>query len=147
MKTTIISFFGRDLNKLREEISSYKDESSLWIVRGEVSNSAGNLALHIIGNLKHFIGATLGNTGYARQRDLEFSTKNVPREELLKAIEETIYIVEETLIAIPEEDYEKNFPLEKHGEVISIGHMLLHLLTHLNYHLGQVNYHRRLIES
>src|SRR3954469_3247393 len=124
MKTTLINIFGRDLNKLREEISLYKNEASLWIVKGGISNSAGNLALHLVGNLNHFIGATLGNTGYVRQRDLEFSTKNIPRGELISRIENTIYTVDDTLLKLSEEDLQKTFPLDKHGEVVSTGFML-----------------------
>jgi hypothetical protein len=143
----LIKIFGRDLNKLREEISLYGDESNLWIVKGDISNSAGNLCLHLVGNLNHFIGATLGKTGYVRTRDAEFSTKNVPRKQLIELVEKTILTVEKSLIGLTEEELQKDFPLEKHGEVVRTDFMLLHLLTHLNYHIGQINYHRRLIEA
>ncbi len=63
-------FFERDIIKLKEEIVLYKDETNLWKVENKISNSAGNLCLHLIGNLNHFIGATVGNTGYVRQREL-----------------------------------------------------------------------------
>lgn len=145
--TALAEFFERDLNKLNEEIASYKQETDLWIVRQEISNSAGNLCLHLIGNLNHFIGATLGQTGYVRERDLEFSQKNIPRTDMLEAIDRVIPIVKGTVSKLSTADLEKEFPLEKHGQVITTEYMLLHLLTHLNYHLGQVNYHRRLIAS
>ncbi|MDB5228043.1 MAG: hypothetical protein JWN78_2236 [Bacteroidota bacterium] len=141
----LINIFGRDLDKLREEISLYKNENDLWIVKDGINNSAGNLCLHLIGNLSHFIGATLGNSGYIRNRDLEFSSKNIPREEMIRSIEKTILIVESTLSKISPEDLQKNFPLEKHGGIVTIEYMLLHLMTHLSYHLGQINYHRRLV--
>ncbi|MFI5220292.1 MAG: DinB family protein [Bacteroidia bacterium] len=141
----LIEFFERDLLKLKAEIESYTDENKLWIIKDSVSNSGGNLCLHIIGNLKHFIGATLGNTGYVRQRDDEFALKNISRTELLKQLDETIAVINKTLPGLTEKDLMKNYPLEKHGKIVTTGHMLLHLLTHLNYHLGQVNYHRRLV--
>lgn len=147
LKSTLLEFFTRDLLKLKTEIAAYRDESALWVVRGEIANSAGNLCLHLVGNLKHFIGATLGQTSYVRQRELEFSDKNTPRQALLDAVDETIAIVENTVRGLSERDFDQNFPLEKHGQLVTTGHMLLHLLTHLNYHLGQVNYHRRLIEA
>ena len=93
MINQLINIFSRDLNKLKEEISLYKDENSLWIVKGDISNSAENLCLHLIGNLNHFIGATLGNSGYVRTRELEFSSKNCSREEMLKSVDQTIEIV------------------------------------------------------
>ena len=70
---TLIKLFKRDLGKLKEEVDSYQNEANLWIVTNDVSNSAGNLCLHLVGNLNHFIGAVLGDSGYVRQRDLEFS--------------------------------------------------------------------------
>ena len=146
LKESLLEIFERDLNKLKDEIGLYKDENSLWIVIKDISNSAGNLCLHLIGNLNHFIGATLGNSGYERNRESEFSLKNVPRKKLISDIEKTIEVVIKTIQKLSVEDFEKDFPLEKHGKIVKTDFMLLHLLTHLNYHLGQINYHRRLIQ-
>ena len=96
--------------------------------------------------LRHFIGATLGNTGYVRHRDDEFSLKNIPRQDLLMNIENCILMVNVALKALPEEDLVKDFPLEVFGRIVKTDFMLLHLTTHLNYHLGQINYHRRLLD-
>jgi hypothetical protein len=142
----LADFFERDMLKLKEEISLYKDETNFWKIENQISNSAGNLCLHLIGNLNHFIGATLGNTGYVRQRELEFSSKNIPRNELLSEIDKLFPIVVNTLKKLNEADFEANFPLEKHGLIVKTDYMLFHLLTHLNYHIGQINYHRRLLE-
>ena len=145
LKVVLLEIFERDINKLKDEINLYKDENSLWIVKGGISNSAGNLCLHLIGNLNHFIGAVLGNTGYVRNREKEFSAKNLTRKELNKEIEKIIDVVNKTLNNLSEKDFEADFPLEKHGKIVKTDFMLLHLLTHFNYHLGQINYHRRLI--
>lgn len=145
--STLTELFVRDLEKLKSEIQQYRDENALWVTGGEIANSAGNLCLHLVGNLNHFIGATLGYTGYVRQRELEFSQKNVPRQELLDAVEQTIDTVRESLGKLTEADLHERFPLEKHGQVVTTGYMLLHLQTHLNYHLGQINYHRRLLDE
>lgn len=146
MKTSIIHFFERDLTALKAEISLYKDENNLWITTEHIANSGGNLALHLIGNLNHFIGATLGNTGYIRKRDKEFSDKNIPREKLLSEIDKVLSIVKNTINNLSEEDLAKEFPLKKHNETVLTGAMLLHLIAHLSYHLGQINYHRRFVE-
>jgi len=148
LKESLLEIFERDLNKLKDEISQYKDENSLWIIKKEISNSAGNLCLHLIGNLNHFIGTALGNSGYVRDRDNEFSAKNISRAELISEIEKTIETITKTLKKLLTEDFEKDFPLEKHGIIVKTDFMLLHLITHFNYHLGQMNYHRRLtVES
>jgi len=144
-KGSLLEIFERDLNKLKNEISLYKDENSLWIVKKEISNSAGNLCLHLIGNLNHFIGAILGKTGYERNRENEFAAKNISSIKLISEIEKTIEVVCNTLNKLSAEDFEKDFPVQKHDKTVKTDFMLLHLLTHFNYHLGQINYHRRLI--
>ena len=146
VKEALLEIFERDLGKLKEEISLYTNENNLWKTEKQISNSGGNLALHLIGNLNHFIGATLGNTGYVRERDKEFSDKNIPVQKILNNIDATIIVVKNTLSNLTAEDFEKVFPLEKHGQIVKTDFMLLHLLAHLEYHLGQINYHRRLIE-
>ena len=146
LKQSLLEFFERDLIKLKEEINLYKYENSLWITKGEISNSAGNLCLHLIGNLNHFIGATLGNTGFVRDRDSEFALKNIPRKDLIAEIEKTIRVVMDTINKIPDGDFEKTFPLEKHGKTVTTENMIIHLFGHFNYHLGQINYHRRLVD-
>lgn len=145
LKNVLPEFFERDLNLLAKEIGLYQNESDLWIVRNEISNSAGNLCLHLVGNLNHFIGAVLGNTGYVRDRDNEFAAKGVPRAELLTQIEAVKAVVARTLDALTDAQMEQDFPIEKRGQVVKTDHMLIHLFGHLNYHLGQVNYHRRLV--
>lgn len=142
---TLTQLFERDLKRLANEISLYKDESHIWTVQKDISNSAGNLCLHLLGNLNHFIGATLGHTGYVRLRDDEFSLKNIPRQDLLLNISNCLIIVTETLQKLPEEDLAADFPIEVFGKKDSTEYMLIHLATHLSYHLGQINYHRRLI--
>jgi hypothetical protein len=146
LKETLIEIFERDLQNLTTEINLYKDEDNLWLVKEGISNSAGNLCLHLIGNLNHFIGTSLGNTGYVRHRDDEFSLKNIPRQDLLINIENCKLIVKETLVNLPEADLQKDFPLEVFNRTVKTCFMLVHLTTHLTYHLGQINYHRRLLD-
>lgn len=143
----IASFFNRDLDKLKEEVNLYRDEDKLWLTPPGISNCTGNICLHIIGNLNHFIGATLGHTGYIRHRDDEFALKNIPRQDILTNLDNTILIVRETLNKMNDDDLLKEYPLEKHNEKVTTGHMLVHLVWHLGYHLGQVNYHRRLLDK
>ena len=139
--------YERDLNKLREEIALYTSDDDLWKIEGEILNPAGNLCLHLSGNLKHFFGAVLGNSGYVRDRDAEFAKKNVPRSEMLADIDVTKNIVLSTLAELTEKDLDKPYPIEVFGHPMTTGFFLTHLATHLNWHLGQINYHRRLLAS
>ena len=100
----LLSLFKRDLEKLKEEINLYKTESNLWILEEGISNSSGNLCLHLVGNLNHFIGEGLGNTGYVRQRELEFSLKDVPKSQLIAQVDDTIAMVEEVLGKLSNDD-------------------------------------------
>lgn len=146
MLTNALSeIFERDLRKLAHEINLYENENDLWVVKGAIANSAGNLCLHLTGNLQHFIGAVLGQTGYVRDRDNEFATKGVSRTALLAEIDTTIGVVTRALNQLSPDQLEGDFPVKKRDEVVKTDYMLLHLLGHLSYHLGQVNYHRRMI--
>jgi hypothetical protein len=143
---TLRSLFSRDLLKLRAEIELYGIEENIWKIENNISNSAGNLCLHLIGNLNTYIGKEIGNTDYVRNRDLEFSLKDVPRNELLSKIDETILAVETALDKLAESDLTKEYPVLVWEEKTSMTYMLVHLASHLSYHLGQVNYHRRLLD-
>ena len=141
----ITAFFERDLNKVITEISLFKNENDIWKIKAGVLNSAGNLALHVIGNLNHFIGTTLGNTGYVRNRDEEFSLKDIPREALIADINDLKETIKNTLSKLSSADLENDFPIKIRDEVLSTQNMLIFLLAHLNYHLGQINYLRRML--
>lgn len=134
----------RDLETLRRELRAYPDERRIWTCPAGVPNSAGTLALHLCGNLQHFIGAQLGHTGYVRDRDAEFADRDVPLAELERAIDGTQAAIETTLTggAI---DLDAQYPLEVAGVRLSTRTFLLHLASHLAYHLGQIDYHRRLV--
>ncbi len=134
-----------NLNKLKEEISAFKNENDLWHTQGDVKNSPGNLALHLTGNLKHFIGAQLGNSGYVRNRDKEFSDKNIPREKILSGIDGAIEILNATLSKFTDDVLQKDYPILFLNKQHTTGEILFILYGHLNYHLGQINYHRRLL--
>ena len=137
----------RDLQKLKTEILSYTDESDLWKIDGDIKNSAGNLCLHLLGNLNNFIGAILGNTGYVRKRDDEFGLKNVPRDEMIKNIDVTIETVRNVLPQITDDTFKSEYPKVVLGRPMTTQEFMIHIYGHLNYHLGQVNYHRRLLTT
>ncbi|MDI6049693.1 DUF1572 family protein [Flavobacterium sp. XS2P24] len=144
---TLKTLFNRDLNQLKTEIESYQNESDIWKTQKGIANSAGNLCLHLVGNLNTYIGAEFGKTGYIRNRPLEFSLKDIPRAELLSKIKDTIVVVDNALNTISEEELKKEYPLLVFENKTSTEFMLVHLTTHLAYHLGQINYHRRLLKS
>ncbi|MGB7200733.1 MAG: DinB family protein [Pyrinomonadaceae bacterium] len=148
MLTEILTeLYERDLNKLKEEIELYADEADLWKTGGDIINPAGNLCLHLTGNLQHFFGAVLGGTDYVRDRDAEFSRKDVAKSELLADIDEAKNVVLATLEKLTEDDLAKPYPIEVFGGAMTTGFFLTHLATHLNWHLGHINYHRRLLAS
>ncbi len=137
----------RDLNSLKNEIFAFKTDAELWVIKGEIKNSAGTLSQHLCGNLKHFIGATIGLTGYVRNRDLEFSETGLTREELIKNIEEAIAAIKISLPKLNNADLEKVYPLPFLGKEVTNGELMLILQSHLAYHLGQINYLRRMISQ
>ncbi len=134
----------RDLRGLKRELEAYPNEADIWKVMPGVTNSAGNLALHMVGNLRHFIGAQLGHSNYKRDRDAEFKTKEMPRTELLKLIDMTIIGVDHTMPHVGAQALAAPYPLKIAEMTLTTGEFLLHLCVHLGYHLGQVDYVRRI---
>ena len=142
----LANFYERDLRKLIEEINLFENEEDLWKTAGSIRNSAGNLALHVIGGLNYLIGTLLAQTGYVRNRDQEFTMKGVDRNELLIQLEELIQMINKTLNSFTPEQMESAFPIEFDDAERSKSYVLTQLALHLNYHLGQVNYLRRMLE-
>jgi hypothetical protein len=140
----LVILFERDLSRVIDEIESYKSNALLWSVQDGINNSAGTLGLHLAGNLRYFIGSTLGDSEYERDRDFEFNGK-VSKTDLLSVLKTAQTEVNTTLKALSPEDVVKPYPLEVFGSEITTSQFLIHLYGHLNYHLGQINYHRRLI--
>jgi hypothetical protein len=138
----LANFYERDIRKLIEEINLFTQEEDLWKTKGSVKNSSGNLALHIIGGLNYLVGAKLANTAYTRDRDLEFSQKGVARKVLVTQLEEIIPMIREALRNI---NIDADYPIPFDDAIRSNGYVLMQLSLHLNYHLGQVNYLRRIL--
>ncbi len=146
MKNSLVQLFTRDLKRLQTEVQLYSDETILWEVDKDIKNSAGNLTIHLIGNLNHFIGAVLGNTGYIRQREKEFSDKHIPRKQLFDHIDEVKLVIERAILNLTQGDLQKIYSINIRKEEMTVQQFLIHLYGHLNYHLGQINYHRRLLD-
>lgn len=147
MIETLTSLFERDLNHLIREIESFSKEENLWLTPKDVNNSAGNLCLHLCGNLQHFIGAILGKSGYIRNRPYEFEAKDILKEELLSEISIAKSIVIKTIKNLTNNDLLKDYSQKEfNGEIRSIQFVLTHLHGHLTYHLGQISYYRRLLD-
>lgn len=138
--------YKKNLDALQLEIELYQAEKNIWATPGDINNSSGNLAMHIVGNLNHFIGSILGKTGYERDRDAEFSSQNVDRKTIIEEIMETKIMLDKVLSGLHEEDMTKRYPYEIGKDAFTNGQLLIYLLTHLTYHLGQVNYHRRMTD-
>ncbi|QHL86879.1 DUF1572 domain-containing protein [Nibribacter ruber] len=147
MITEFIQIFSRDLDKLTSEISEFREENDLWQTTGSIKNSAGNLCLHLVGNLRTYIGKNLGSDSYVRDREAEFTLMNIPKEKLLQQVEEAKRIVKATLGQMQEEALTETYPENVLGQEMTTGFFLMHLSAHLSYHLGQINYLRRALKQ
>jgi hypothetical protein len=145
MKEWIANVITRELKALRREIETYPSETDLWEVRPGITNPGGNLALHLAGNIQYYLGNVLGRSGYVRNRDAEFGDKDVPRAELLREIDNAIAAVEAGMNKLTEQDLAAPYPESVGGVRSTTGAFLAHFATHLAYHLGQVDYHRRIL--
>jgi len=146
LNSILANFYKRDIRKLIEEVNLFRNEENLWRTHGSVKNSSGNLVLHIIGGLNYLIGTTLAHTGYVRDREQEFIRKGVERKVLVTQLEELIPMISETVNALTQEKMEAEYPIFFDKPKTSTSYVLVQLLLHLNYHLGQVSYLRRILE-
>lgn len=142
---TAAAIFDRDLRTLARQIEAYADERDLWQVPPGIANSAGTLALHLTGNVQHYLGAVFGGTGYRRDRNREFADRNVSRAELLREVEAARAAVRAASDCAAEEQLAGDFREVVGGMRVNAGEYLVHLISHFTYHLGQVDYHRRIV--
>lgn len=147
MKEWLTNVIRRELHALRREVEAYPSDAGLWEVIPGIANPGGNLALHLAGNIQYFLGNVLGKTGYVRNRDAEFGSRDVPRKELLREIDNAIAAVTTGMSKISEADLAKPYPEAVGGVSSTTGAFLAHFATHLAYHLGQVDYHRRILSG
>ena len=145
MKAWIATVMTRELRALRREVESYPSDADLWRIVPGIANPGGNLVMHLAGNLQYFVGNVLGKSGYVRNRDAEFGDRDVPRDELLVEIDGAIAAVETGLARVSDADLAKPYPEPVGGVTSTTGAFLAHLAVHLAYHLGQVDYHRRIL--
>jgi hypothetical protein len=143
--SSVAAIVDRDLRTAARELEAYRDEHQIWQMVPGIPNSGGTLALHLAGNLQHYIGAQLGHTGYVRDRPAEFARRDVPRAELLAELERARSVVGSVLARFRDEDLPKQFPEIVGGVQVETEEYLVHLLVHLGYHLGQMDIHRRLV--
>ena len=142
------SAFTSDLRTLRKEIEAYPDERDLWKVAPGIANPAGALARHQAGTILHMVGTVLGDTGYVRDREGEFSRRDVPRAEILADIDQAIEVVRQVLDQLTEEDLDREYPIDVGaGQPVTTRTFLVRLAMHASYHNGQINYHRRLLTT
>lgn len=142
---SVAAILDRDLQALGREVEAYPDDGALWQLPEGVTNSGGTLVLHLTGNIQHFLGAHLAGTGFVRDRPAEFSARGVPRAALLRQIEAARSAIRYAAEKLTGEALELDFPEVVGGMRVATGDYLIHLVSHFGYHLGQVDYHRRLV--
>ncbi|MBB5634532.1 hypothetical protein HDF26_002800 [Pedobacter cryoconitis] len=141
--------YKRDLSRVTEELKKYPDDNSLWEVLPGTTNSGGNLLQHLIGNLKTFVGNPFGHIGYERNRDAEFNARLFTKEELITEFGQLSEIITDAIATLTDEGLNSDYPTEIKvvNEDQSVEYVLIHLLAHLSYHTGQINYHRRYVTA
>jgi len=141
----IAATISRELRALERELNAYATEEQVWALPPGLPNSGGTLALHAAGNLQHFIGAVLGGSMYVRDRDAEFQRRGVPRVELVEGLRRADEVVKDTLGRLDPRTFSESFPMPVANRRLLTSDFMLHLVTHLAYHVGQVDFHRRIV--
>lgn len=135
----------REVATLERELDLYPDDKSVWKELSGLPNPAGTLFLHLAGSLQYFFGAVLGKSGYVRDRAAEFSKRDVPRSEIRQELARARQGVKAGFANLTEAHLKQVFPVQYAGAEVLTQLTLLQFLTHLAYHLGQIDYHRRVV--
>jgi hypothetical protein len=141
----LAAILDRDLATLQREVEAYPDERDLWREIPGVANVGGTLVLHLAGNLQHYFGTRLASTGYVRDRPAEFARRNVPRSELLREVDAARAAVRAASTSVSAAQMAADFPERVGGSRVQTDDYLVHLAVHFAYHLGQLDYHRRVV--
>jgi hypothetical protein len=141
----IVSLLTRELEGFKREIRMFPDDESVWRTVPGVTNSAGNLAIHVAGGLRYLVGSLLGGTGYVRNRETEFSRRSGTRSEIVAELDGAIVVVREVLSRLPQDRLAADFPEAVLGAKLRTGIFLIHLCAHAGFHLGQAGYLRRML--
>ncbi len=141
----LAALFSRDLTRLIQELQAFQSDEVLWQRAPGVKNSAGNLVLHLEGNLREYIGRQLGNLAYSRVREREFQLTAVSRDDLIRRMEQVRDLVATVVSRLSEGDLAAPYPEALLETPVSSLDFLVHLHGHLNYHLGQIDYLRRIL--
>ena len=144
---TVTRLLVRELQAFERELDLFPDGDSLWSTVPGVSNSVGNLALHVAGNLQYYVGTVLGGTGYVRDRDDEFGRRSGPRSDITREIQAAARVVQDVLRGLPGERLAREYPEPVNGLSLRTDRFLLHLCTHAAFHLGQAGYLRRTLTA
>lgn len=148
LHTALKAVLLRELGALRRSVDAYPDDASVWAQPPGVPNAAGTLVLHLTGNLQHYLGAVLGGTPYRRDRPAEFSRRDVSRADLLAEIDATSAAIGTTFAALGTVGHDRPspaYPEPVGGRAVATDDYLIHIAAHLAYHLGQIDYHRRIV--
>ncbi len=141
----IAAIISRELKTLERELNAYRTEEQVWALPPGLPNSGGTLVLHAAGNLQHFIGTVLGGSSYVRDRDAEFSRRDVSRADLIEDLRRADAVVRTTLPGLDPTRFDETYPLPVANRRVTTGDFMTHLAAHLAYHAGQVDFHRRIV--
>jgi hypothetical protein len=141
----LAALFSRDLTRLIQELQAFPSDATLWERAPGVKNSAGNLVLHLEGNLREYVGRQMGQVAYSRTRDREFALTGVSRDEMVRRMQDVKELVAKVVAPLSDSELGATYPEDVLGTRLSSLDFLVHLHGHLNFHLGQIDYLRRIL--
>lgn len=122
--------------QIRAAVDTLTDEQ-IWWRPNEESNSVGNIVLHLIGSLNHFLNRNIGGIDYNRNREAEFAERRaIPKAELMALFDDMVARAERTFDGLTPERFSDPSPEPKMHHIVLED--LLSVLAHLASHTGQV---------
>ncbi len=119
-------------------------EDQIWKRPNEVSNSAGNILLHLCGNTRQYLVSALSDQPDIRERDEEFSAKGGYSKEELQ-IKLTATVEEATGILQTMDEYRLMKIHSVQGFNLSGIAIIVHVTEHYSHHTGQIIFWTKLL--
>lgn len=111
----------------------------IWARPNEQTVSAGNLVLHLAGNVRQYVVATLGGVPDVRERQKEFDAAGpMPAAELLERLEKAMAEAAPVIDRLDPASLLRTYRVQ--GFVESGLSILVHVVEHFSYHTGQIAY-------
>ncbi len=108
-----------------------------WQRPNDVSNSVGNLVLHLTGNVRQWVIAGIGGEPFQRDRPAEFAERGpLPQAQILAGLRDVVVRADQVIAGLSAADLEQEYSIQ--GRTVTGIAAVFHVVEHFSLHTGQI---------